>query len=83
MGEVRLSPNGDVLDEQENVLPLRIREFRIRNPSESDQTALKLIVLDGRGMYCEDGYLGELHSVDLEVTGEPDEDGFVTAQFPP
>jgi hypothetical protein len=33
-------------------------------------------------MLCNEEDLGELCSIDLEVTGEPDERGFVTVRFP-
>ena len=84
MSEVTLSLNEAryVLDEQGNRLPLRIRGFRIRGPSEPDLTAWKLIVLRGTRMYCGEEDLGELVSIDLEVTGEPDESGSVTVPFP-
>ena len=82
MSDVTLSltEEGAVLDARRNVLQLRA--FHIRGPAESDETAWKLIELRGRRMYCGDDDLGELLSVDLEVTGEPDEGGFVTVQFP-
>ena len=89
-----LNEEGDVLTEQENVLPLRIAGFHIRGPSESDRTDLsqsnqtaggaraKLIELRGRRMFCGEEDLGELLSIGLDVAGEPDESGFVTVQFP-
>jgi hypothetical protein len=84
MSEVTLYLNeeGDVLDGQRNVLPLRITGFHIRGPSEADETALKLVELRGRQMFCGEEPLGELLSVDLDVTGEPDESGSVPVQFP-
>ena len=89
-----LKEEGDVLDEQRNGLPLRIPGFHITGPpeseptdlSQSDQTAgvapAKLIELRGRRMFCGEEDLGELLSIGLDVAGEPDEQGFVTVQFP-
>jgi hypothetical protein len=79
MGEVKLSPTATCWTSKKTSCRCEFAEFRIRNPSESDQTAWKLIVLRGRRMFCNEEDLGELLSVDLDVTGEPDEDGFVTA----
>jgi hypothetical protein len=86
--QIKLSVNedGDVLDKQENVLPLRIPELCITGQLESDQTAqaapAKLIKLRGREMLCNEENLGELLEIHLNVTGEPDEQGYVTIQFP-
>jgi hypothetical protein len=78
MSDVRLSPAGEVLDEQGEPV-LRIRGFQFRPPSE---TKWKRIELEGTQMYCEGEPLGELGSLDLEVTGELDEGGSVSIQFP-
>jgi hypothetical protein len=88
-----LNEAGHVVDKQENVLPLQITGFQIKAPlasdptdlSQSDQTAevaLKLIKLYGRRMFCNEEDLGELFSIELQPTDEPDEGGLVTVQFP-
>jgi hypothetical protein len=77
MSEVTLSLNerGEVLDKDGNAL-LRLAGFRFRPPSESEFKRIEL--RDGR-MWCNGEDLGELGSVDLDVTDERD---FVTVRLP-
>ena len=88
---LRLDEKGQVWDGRGQVLPLRIPQFHKSDPAAQVES-FKLIVLradvrplpptSGRRIFCDGEDLGELLSIDLDLSGEPNEEGFVTVQFP-